>query len=67
MGFDALITRITELLPEGEYLYSPEYYTDQPMDLRITEVIREILFSELAEEVPYATYVEIGSIEEKLE
>lgn len=37
------------------------------MDLRITEVIREILFSELSEEVPYAAYVEIGSIEEKLE
>ena len=37
------------------------------MDLRITEVIREILFSELGEEVPYASYVEVAQIEEKLE
>lgn len=33
------------------------------MDLRISEVIREQLFVELGEEVPYACYVEMGSIE----
>lgn len=33
------------------------------MDLRISEVIREQLFAELGEEVPYACYVEMGSIE----
>jgi GTPase len=33
------------------------------MELRVTEVIREILFEELGEELPYACYVEIGSIE----
>jgi GTPase Era involved in 16S rRNA processing len=33
------------------------------MDLRISEVIREQLFAELGEEIPYACYVEIGSIE----
>ena len=66
-GFDELISKISEYLPEWDYLYSPEYYTDQPMDLRITEVIREVLFSELGEEVPYASYVEVAQIEEKLE
>jgi GTPase Era involved in 16S rRNA processing len=33
------------------------------MDLRISEVIREQLFAGLGEEIPYACYVEIGSIE----
>lgn len=33
------------------------------MDLRISEVIREQLFASLGEEIPYACYVEIGSIE----
>jgi GTP-binding protein Era len=33
------------------------------MDLRIMEVIREQLFHELGEELPYACYVDIGSIE----
>jgi GTPase Era involved in 16S rRNA processing len=33
------------------------------MELRIQEVIREQLFAELGEEIPYACYVEVGSIE----
>jgi GTPase Era involved in 16S rRNA processing len=43
IGFDELLEKISTLLPEGPYLY----YTDQSMDLRITEVIRERLFLEL--------------------
>lgn len=65
IGFEELITKIAEHLPEGPLLYDPEYYTDQPMDLRIQEVIREILFLELGDEIPYAAYVEVASIEEK--
>lgn len=33
------------------------------MELRISEVIREQLFASLGEEIPYACYVEVGSIE----
>jgi GTPase Era involved in 16S rRNA processing len=47
IGFDELLEKISTLLPEGPYLYDPDYYTDQSMDLRITEVIRERLFLEL--------------------
>lgn len=46
-GFDALIEKISTLLPEGPYLYEEDFYTDQPMYFRIAEVIREVLFSEL--------------------
>ena len=35
------------------------------MELRITEVIRERLFLELGDEIPYASYVEVTQIEEK--
>lgn len=63
VGFEELITKIAELLPEWPYLYESDYYTDQPMDLRVQEVIREQLFAELGEEIPYACYVEIGSLE----
>ena len=62
-GFEELITAIAEKLPEGPYLYEEDQYTDQTMDLRIAEVIREQLFASLGEEIPYACYVEIGSIE----
>jgi hypothetical protein len=44
-GFDSLLEKILSHLPEGEFLYPSDYYTDQTMDLRISEVIREQLFS----------------------
>jgi GTP-binding protein Era len=62
-GFDELLSAIADKLPEGPYLYDEDQYTDQTMDLRISEVIREQLFAALGEEIPYACYVEIGSIE----
>jgi GTPase len=66
-GFAELIDAISAELPEGPYLYEEDQYTDQTMDLRISEVIREQLFAGLGEEIPYACYVEIGSIENGLE
>ncbi len=61
-GFSDLIQRIAELLPEWPYLYDEDYYTDQPMDFRISEIIREQMFAELWDEIPYASYVEIANI-----
>ena len=63
--FDELLKRIASLLPEWPFLYESDYYTDQSTELRIQEIIREQLFLELGDEIPYACYVEIGSIEEK--
>lgn len=62
-GFDELIAAIAEKLPEWEYLYEMDQYTDQTMELRISEVIREQLFNALGEEIPYACYIEVWSIE----
>lgn len=62
-GFDALIDHIASLLPEWPYLYDEDYYTDQSMDFRISEMIREVLFQELGDEIPYASYIEVSSIE----
>lgn len=33
------------------------------MEFRIQEVIREQLFAELGEEIPYACYVQVGSVD----
>ena len=63
VGFEELLDAIAEKLPEWEYLYEADQYTDQTMELRISEVIREQLFKALGEEIPYACYVEVGSIE----
>lgn len=63
IGFEELLEKISALLPEGPFLYDADYYTDQPMDLRIQEVIRERLFLELWDEIPYASYVDVEQIE----
>lgn len=62
-GFSELIAKISEFLPEWPYLYDEDYYTDQNMDFRVSEAIREVMFAELGEEIPYASYVEISQIE----
>lgn len=59
-GFGALIDALSVLLPEWPFLYDEDYYTDQTLDFRITEAIREAMFWELWEEIPYASYVEIS-------
>lgn len=64
-GFDELVTRLAELLPEWPFLYDADYYTDQSSELRISEVIREQLFHELGDEIPYACYVEVTQIEDE--
>lgn len=62
-GFDDLIDKIATFLPEWPYLYDEDYYTDQAMDFRIAEVIREQMFVELGEEIPYASYVDVSNID----
>ncbi|PID83855.1 GTPase Era [Candidatus Gracilibacteria bacterium] len=62
-GFQALIDRISQNLPDGPFLYDPDVYTDQSIDFRVQEVLRETLFLELGDEIPYACYSEVVSVE----
>ena len=39
-------------------------YTDQTIEKRISEVIREKIFQTFREEVPYATFVEINDLDD---
>ena len=62
-GVDALMARLFELAPPGEPAYPDDYYTDQDVEFRISEIIREKVFLRTRQEVPHATYVEIADIE----
>lgn len=60
-----LIDWIFENLPVGE-LYYPEYqYTNIENKLWFAELIREKIFIQLQDEIPYSTTVEVEEIEEK--
>ena len=63
-GIDALLARLVALLPESPPYYGPEQVTDRTLRFLAAEEIREAIFEELEEEVPYATAVEIESFDE---
>ncbi|MCS7232972.1 MAG: GTPase Era [Synergistetes bacterium] len=64
-NLDVLIEKIFQNLPDGEFLYPEDMITDQPLRFMIAEVIREKLFEELHQEIPYSVAVVIEEMEER--
>lgn len=62
-GVDELLIELFKLAPEGELLYPEETYTDQPLEFRIAEIIREKAIMSVTEELPHAIYVEVADLE----
>jgi GTP-binding protein Era len=56
---------LTGLLPEGPVLYPPETVVDRPETFLAAEFIREQIFRETRQEIPFATAVEIERYQEK--
>jgi len=63
IGNDDLVLAIESLLPESEPLYPPEDVTNATRDFRIAEVIREQVYLQAGDEVPYRTTVSIDRVE----
>jgi GTPase len=64
-GVPALLDRLFELAPEGEPHYPEDYYTDQDVEFRIAEIIREKAIAQVREEIPHALYVEMADTEQR--
>ena len=64
-GLEPVLAALFSLLPEGALLYPEDFYTDQPVDFRIAEIIRGQAISRLYEEIPHALYVDIQDMEMK--
>jgi GTP-binding protein Era len=62
-GLDPLLEALYVLAPEGDAMYPEDYYTDQEVDFRIAELIREKAMNRLSEELPHAIYVEVADTE----
>ena len=56
--------RIIETLPEGPAYFPEDTLTDQPLRFLAGEIIREKIFHETRQEVPYGTAVVVESFEE---
>ena len=62
-GVDEILIELFKYAPEGELMYDESMYTDQDLEFRISEIIREKTISSLSEELPHAIYVEIEDME----
>jgi len=64
-GVGALRERVRALLPEGPFLYDPEDVGTQPLRFFAAEFIREAVFAELRQELPYAVAVQVDAFREE--
>jgi GTP-binding protein Era len=62
-GLDALLNALFEMAGEGEAFYPDEYYTDQELSFRVSEIIREKAMNRLKQELPHSVYVEVADME----
>ncbi|MFQ5928920.1 MAG: GTPase Era, partial [Acidobacteriota bacterium] len=61
---ESLEQKIRENLPEGEFLYPPEYVTDQQERFLVSEIIREKVLHHTRQELPYSTAVLVEEFDE---
>ncbi|HEX5375097.1 MAG TPA: GTPase Era [Solirubrobacterales bacterium] len=64
-GLDVLVDRLSELVPEGPYLYPPDDHSDQSSELLLAELIREQVLNRTREEIPHSVEVAVREIEER--
>ena len=58
-----VLKALYELAPIAEPMYPEEFYTDQEVDFRIAEIIREKAINLLHDEIPHAIYIDIADME----
>ena len=64
-GLDNLLNALEAAMPEGPHLYPADDLTDLPDRLLAAEIVREQIFLQTHEEVPYAATVETESFRER--
>jgi GTPase len=64
VNIDALLRAIIRYLPEGPRYFPTDQLTDQPEKFLIAELIREQIFVQMEQEVPYQTAVMIEQMED---
>lgn len=63
-NLDPLVAAIIQHLPAGPALYPPEQVSNATREFAFAELVREQIYLQTGEEVPYRTSVELDAIEE---
>jgi GTP-binding protein Era len=64
-GADILLKRVMDFIPEGPPMFPDDQISTAPVRFMAAEIIREKLFYQLHQELPYTTAVEIESWDEE--
>lgn len=64
-GVDALLEELRGLLPQGPHLYPEDMITDRAERFLVAELIREQVFHNCRQELPYSTAVEVQEFQER--
>ena len=64
-GVREVVEQLVSLVPEGPFMYPPDERSDQSVELRLAELVREQVLLRTREEVPHSVEVEIDEIEER--
>jgi GTP-binding protein Era len=64
-GLEELLKATARYLPEGPHIFSADDITDRPERFLAAELLREKLFRNLGEELPYGIAVEIEKFEQE--
>jgi GTP-binding protein Era len=65
VGVGPVVQELVSLVPEGPFLYPPEERSDQSLELRLAELVREQVLLRTCEELPHSVEVEVDEIEER--
>jgi GTP-binding protein Era len=62
-GLAALLEHLAQLMPEGPFMFAQGAVSDQPLELRLAELVREAVIRRTFQELPHAVEVLIEEIE----
>jgi GTP-binding protein Era len=60
---DTLVSILMERVPEDAPPYPEDFYTDQPPEFRVGEIIREKAIAATRKELPHSIYVDVADME----
>jgi GTPase len=62
-GVEVLVEHLAAMMPEGPFMFGVDARTDQPLEVRLAELVREAVIRRTFQEVPHAVEVIVEEIE----
>jgi GTPase len=62
-GVKALVSHLAALMPEGPFMFDQGAISDQPLDVRLAELVREAVIRRTFQELPHAVEAVVEEIE----